>query len=96
MKHHAFKASICFLLFSSSLTGCTQSGNSPSIVESITDAVKEIISPDSSVSVAEKQVSEIKKELNQKATYALTEDDVAFLKTEGLLSNENELKGWVK
>lgn len=77
--------------------GCTNSSSgSSSLVGSITDAVKDIISPDPSVNAVEKQISVIQKELNKDSSYALTQDDVAFLKTEGLLSQENEIKAWVK
>ena len=78
------------------MVGCTSSSGSSSLVGSITDAVKDIINPDPSVNAVEKQVSEIQKELNKDNTYTLTQEDVAFLKTEGLQVNENEIKAWVK
>lgn len=83
------------LILSTCLIGCTKSSSS-SLVGNITDAVKDIINPDPSVNAVEKQISEIKKELNKDNSYVLTQEDVAFLKTEGLLSNENEIKAWVK
>lgn len=83
------------------LCSCTgKSGDSPSVIGSITDSVKEtigdIISPDPSINKAEKQISEIQNDLNKDNTYALTQDDVAMLKSEGLAVNEDEIKSWVK
>ena len=66
------------------------------MVGSIADAVKDIISPDPSVNTAEKQVAEIQKKLNQDEAYALTQEDVQFLQSQGLVSDSSELKAWVK
>lgn len=76
--------------------GCTDSGGSSSMVGSIADAVKDIISPDPSVNTAEKQVAEIQKKLNQDEAYALTKEDIQFLQSQGLVSDSSELKAWVK
>lgn len=78
------------------MVGCTSSSGSSSLVGSITDAVKDIISPDPSVNTAEKQVSEIQKKLNQDEAYALTQEDVQFLQSQGLMADGSELKAWVK
>ena len=101
MEHSIIKLALCLILGSLSaicIVGCTGDGasNSPSVIGRITDAVTDITNPDPSVNQAEKQISEIQNNLNKDNTYALTQDDVAFLKTEGLLNNENEIKGWVR
>ncbi|MEK6628642.1 MAG: hypothetical protein AABY53_08445 [Bdellovibrionota bacterium] len=89
---------ICLILSSTLVVGCTSgSSDSPSIIGSISDNIKDIISPeDSSVNKASVQISEIQKELNKDNTYVLTEDDIATLKAENLVVNESELKAWVK
>lgn len=48
------------------------------------------------VNIIKKQISEIQNDLNKNSTYALTEEDVVFLKTEGVLDEENSIKEWVK
>lgn len=96
MKQHISKLVLCLILITMGMVGCTNSSGSSSLVGSITDAVKDIINPDPSVNAAEKQVSEIQKELNKDITYALTQEDVVLLKAEGLQVNENEIKAWVK
>lgn len=78
------------------LASCTNAGGSSSPVSSIVDAVKNILQPDASLNAVEKQVLEIQSRLNQDQSYALTQDDVSFLKTEGVLNDENEIKAWVK
>ncbi len=77
------------------LSSCTQSGNS-SAFSSVTDAVKDIISPDSSVNTVEKQVAEIQKKINQDVNYALTQEDIQFLQSQGLVADNSELMAWVK
>ena len=96
MKHNILKFVGGLILISCSFVGCTNSSGSSSLVDSVTDVVKDIINPDPSLKTVEKQISEIKNELNKDAVYALTVEDVDFLKTEGHLSSENEIKAWVK
>lgn len=96
MKHDISKSVLYSILAVTCLVGCTNSGSSTSLAGNITDTVKDILNPDSSAGVAEKQVFEIQKDLNKDNTYALTQEDVAFLKAEGLQVNENEIKAWVK
>lgn len=54
----------------------------------------------SSLKSVKQQVLKIQKELNKDNNYALTQEDLNFLKTQGLLSQKisqkNEIKTWVK
>ena len=96
MKLNTFTLVMCLLL---TITGCTKPTTSASLVDSITDTVKDILSPsdsDPARNTAEKQVVVIQESFKQDTTYALSEDDVVFLKTEGLAVNETEIKAWVK
>lgn len=85
MKHLA-----CFVILLA-LSSCTQGGGS-----SLADSIKDVLNPDPSLSTAENQINQIQKNINQDATYALTNDDVAELKSEGLLQDESEIKAWLK
>lgn len=78
------------------MVGCTNSGGSSSAIGSIADEINDILNPDPTLKAVEKQVTDIQSKLNQDSAYALTQEDIAFLKTEGLLTNESEIKGWVK
>ncbi|WP_413942694.1 hypothetical protein [Bdellovibrio sp. HCB-162] len=42
------------------------------------------------------KVESVVKALNEDQNYALVSEDMSLLESEGLLSEENELKGWVK
>jgi len=77
--------------------GCSSSSeDTPGIISSISDSIKDIVSPDSSVSTAEKQVVDIQKKMNQDSNYALTSEDVQFLQDQGIAADDSELKAWVK
>lgn len=95
MKHNIFNP-FCLILVTTIFVGCTGSGGSSSLIGKITDGINDVLNPDPSVKAVEKQISEIQNTLNQDSAYALTQEDIAFLKSEGLLTNENEIKGWVK
>ncbi|OFZ31883.1 MAG: hypothetical protein A2622_11730 [Bdellovibrionales bacterium RIFCSPHIGHO2_01_FULL_40_29] len=91
------KAIIFFLIVSTFLVGCSSSSeDTPGIISSISDSIKDIVSPDSSVSTAEKQVVDIQKKMNQDSNYALTSEDVQFLQDQGIAADDSELKAWVK
>ena len=86
------------LLLNIFLVGCTSSSSSDTSgpLSSIGDAIKDIVNPDPSVSTAEKQIAEIQKKLNQEESYALTQSDIQFLQSQGLVTDGSEIKAWVK
>lgn len=96
MKHNILKIFFCLIVASNCLAGCTNSGSASSVVETITDGIKDILNPDPTLEAVENKVLDIKSKLNQESAYVLTQEDLAFLKNEGLLTNENEIKGWVQ
>lgn len=96
---------VLFAFFTGSILNCT--GNKNSTSEKIPGDISSIVDPNplipsvpiSTVSAspkeAEKLVAEVQQNSNQDPLYALTNDDLNVLSTEGL-AEESELKGWVK
>lgn len=84
------------MLATTGLLGCTNSGSSSSVIGSITDGIKDILNPDPTLKSVEKQVSDIQSKLNQDSAYALTQEDIQFLQSQGLVASDSELKAWVK
>lgn len=110
MKHLKYKFLLCILLCGL-LQSCTGAGGAGSLVDAIKDIVSPTpdtppseptlpgapsMAPSDSVQEAETKIAEIQTTLNQDATYAITSQDISDLKTEGLLTDENEIKAWVK
>lgn len=84
------------ILVSILLSGCTASNQSSTSSSNIADIIKDILQPDSTAVLAEKQVAEVQKELNKNQDYVFTADELIFLQQEGLVTGDNELKAWVK
>jgi hypothetical protein len=84
------------ILVSILLSGCTASNQSSTSSSNIADIIKDILQPDSTAILAEKQVAEVQKELNKNQDYVFTADELNFLQQEGLVTGDNELKAWVK
>ena len=79
------------------MVGCPgSSDDSKSVSGSISGAINNIIGSDSSTNSAEKEVANIQNALNKDSSYALNSDDIDLLKTQGLISDDSEIKSWVK
>lgn len=101
-----FCAYIFFFLQSCTGTG----GGGSSLVDAIKDIVSPTpdaptepalpgapaMSPNASVQEAEAKITEIQTTLNQDTTYAITNQDVSDLKAEGIITDDSEIKAWVK
>jgi hypothetical protein len=78
------------------LVGCTHNSNSSpgggTDIGSIFDPNPIAVNP----KATEKQIEDIKLKINSDPLYALHSEDLSFLKEQGLVNDDAELKGWVK
>ena len=78
------------------LFGCGKSGNSTSLLASVTDKVKDIFEPDETVKAAKLKVQSISDQLNNDPNYQITGADLAELKLQEIVKENTDLNGWVK
>ena len=85
---------ICFLL---AVASCTPGGREESKpFLSMPGFISDIVSPEPTGKIAAEELRKIKEASNKSEVYKLTEADVQFLISEGIVESDSELKGWVE
>lgn len=78
---------LCSLSFTLGCTAASSGGSSTSLIENPKG-------PDANE--AQKQINEVQSKINSDSRYVLNSDEAVFLSEQGVVTDEAELKGWVK